>query len=265
MSILSYIKRNIDSYFMEATGYYYEPEPDYIINSGYWTWPRDRYNKLISVDDPKNDITVFWITYPFSEIIHNDTYIKSNRPWIAYYRGEYYIIELVRQKLFYWSRKQFKFWLSKLPTTPIKNNTGRELIFISQVRDDAYHLMQQGYNMYVLNTRSSKILFGSDKDNKEKLFIDAENYEIISYTIYSYIEHFIKKGTYEGGFPKSAINGGSFNIDGDEYKIDRQLDLSLIVCKPYELYKFGDIYAVIIDYVRVSQLNRVNKRTKPAR
>jgi hypothetical protein len=239
---------------METTGYYYEPEPDFINHRILGRKSCDLVIKLISVDDPKDDITIFWVGFPFSGFIHNDMYIKrTGYPWIAYYRKEYYTIEYVRQKIFYWSRKQFKMWLSKLPSIPIKNNTGRDLIFISEVRDDAYHLMPQGLNMYVLNTRSSKILYGHDKDNTETIFIDAETYEIIPYNIYLCSDNFISEGTYEGG---------SFNIDGDEYKIDQQLQS--IVGKPYELYKFGDIYAVILDYIRVSQLNRVNKRTKPA-
>ena len=240
---------------MESTGYYYEPEPDFIYRRLNGVLPHDPVVKLISVDDPKDDITIFWIAFPFSEFIHNDMYIKrSNHPWVAYYRGEYYTIEYVGQKIFYWSRKQFKMWISKLPSIPIKNNTGKELIFISEVRDDAYHLIPQGYNMYVLNTRSSKILYGHDKNNTELIFIDAETYEIIPYNIYSCSDNFISEGTYEGG---------SINIDGDEYIIDRQTQS--LVGKPYELYKFGDIYAVILDYIQVSQLNRVNKRTKPAR
>ena len=238
-----------------GTGYYYEPEPGFINDVLNREILHNTFTKLISEDGPNNDITLICLKSPFVALIHNDSYIDCKyRRYIIYYRGEYYKIEDILTKLYCWPKQQFKMWLTKIPSTPIKNNTGKELIFISEVRDDAYHLMHQGHNMYVLNTRSSKILFGHDKSNTETIFIDAENYEIIPYNIYPCSDNLIREGTYEGG---------SFIIDGDEYKID--LQLQSIVGRPYELYKFDDIYAVILDYIRVSQLNRVNKRTKPAR
>jgi hypothetical protein len=240
---------------MTGTGYYYEPEPGFINKVlGRVSLP-NTFTKLISVDDPNNDMTLICLKSPFIALIHNDSYIDCKYcRYIVCCRGEYYKIEDILTRLYCWPRQQFKMWLTKIPSTPIKNNTGRKLIYVSEIYNTNSIIFHSGvdYSVHVLNMGSSKILYNIDC----RIYINAENYELIPYNTYFYKPVGIKKGIYKGE---------SFIIDGNEYKIKpHQYILRLIIDQPYILYKFGDIYAIILCEFYIEQLYRVNRHTKPA-
>jgi hypothetical protein len=249
---------------MTGTGYYYEPEPGFINEVLNRETLHNTFTKLISVDDLNNDMTLIYLKFPVKALIHNDSYIDCNyHRYIIYYHGEYYIIEDILTRLFCWPRQQFKMWISKIPSIPIKNNTGRDFIYISEIHNNTRNIVYHSgvdhsdgdYSVHVLNTTSSKIFYSAD----DNIYINAENYELISYNTYFYSDGFIRSGIYK--------EGESFIINGDEYKITPQSSLQylrLIIDQPYNLYKFGDIYAIIINDIWIEQLYRVNRHTKPA-